>query len=389
MIAVAEELSMHVGVVQACKALSVTRSALYRRRHPAAPSTRANKHHRALSDAERQEVISTLNSTPFADKSPWTVYAKLLDANIQLCSVRTMYRVLAAAKQVRERRNQLRRPRYAAPELLATAPNQLWCWDITKLHGPSKWHYYYLYVMLDVFSRYVVGWLAAEREHNELSQALITASYTKQGIKPGQLTIHADRGSVMKAKNVTELMADLGVVKTHSRPHVSNDNPFIEAHFKTTKYHPSFPGNFGSLQDVRAFCGPYFDWYNDEHMHSGVGYMTPAAVHYGEAPRILEGRQEVLSLAYAKHPERFVHGAPRPPQLPEAVWINPPKLAVLPVPGGPPAAVGPSPPLLLPWSAQDGSRVAEPPQRTLDASEHSGIVTLRGEGRGKSGQSVQ
>jgi putative transposase len=230
--------------------------------------------------------------------------------------------------------------------------------------------------MLDVYSRYVVGWLVADREHNDLAQALITASCAKQGIAPGQLTIHSDRGSPMKAKSVAELMSDLGVTKTHSRPHVSNDNPFIEAHFKTLKYCPTFPGNFGSTEDARSFLRPYFRWYNAEHLHSRIGYMTPESVHYGRAPALLAGRQLVLEQAHARHPERFVSGAPKPATLPAAVWINPPKPPLLPDSGAPPEApVCPSPANNPSGSAEDGSRAAQPAQRTLDAAEHSRTIS--------------
>lgn len=371
MIAAAEQFGATVGTAAACTALVVSRATVYRHRGPVAE--RKERHsHRALSTADRAAVLAALNTSENVDKSPWTVYADLLTQGIHLCSPRTMYRILAASKQVRERRNQARHPKYAAPQLLATAPNQLWSWDITKVHTAVKWQYVYLYVMLDVFSRYVVGWLAAEREHNNLSQSLIAASCAKQGIEPGQLTIHADRGSVMTAKPVADLLVDLGVTKTHSRPHVSNDNPFIEAHFKTAKYRPDFPKAFGSVQDARAHFRTFFAWYNNEHLHSGIAYMTPASVHYGRAEGIIEQRQRALDAAFARHPERFVHGAPTATALPPAVWINPPKAALLPESGAPPEApVCPSPTTDLPWSAQGGSRAAEPAKRTLDASEHS------------------
>lgn len=375
MIAAAEELSREVGTAQACMSLGVARATLYRRRRPKVRSSRPRQSPRAIDEGTRARVLATLNSPDFVDKSPWTAYAGLLDQGVHLCSVRTMYRILAQAKLVRERRAQLKHPRYVAPQLLATGPNQLWSWDITKLLGPAKWQYLYLYVMLDVFSRYVVGWLLAEREHNELAQALIAASCAKQGIEAGQLTIHADRGSPMMAKSVAELLVDLGVDKTHSRPHVSNDNPFIEAHFKTAKYRPGFPERFGGLEDGRAYFRPFFAWYNNEHLHSGIGYMTPADVHYGRASRVLQRRQEVLSAAYAQHPERFVRGAPRPPQLPEAVWINPPKLIPLPGSEAPPEApVRPSPTSGISWGAQGESSAAQPAQRTLDAAEHARML---------------
>jgi len=220
--------------------------------------------------------------------------------------------------------DQRRHPAYAAPELLASAPNELWSWDITKLKGPAKWTWFYLYVILDVFSRYVPGWMVATAESAALAERLIADTVAKQGIAPDQLTIHADRGSSMNSKPVALLLADLGIVKSHSRPHTSNDNPFSEAQFKTLKYRPGFPDRFGSIEDARVFCQGFFPWYNTEHRHSGIGLMTPAIVHAGLAPEVQAARAITLSQAYAAHPERFVRRAPRPPDLPTAVWINPP-----------------------------------------------------------------
>jgi putative transposase len=223
------------------------------------------------------------------------------------------------------RRNQLRHPAYSKPELLATGPNQLWSWDITKLRGPAKWSYYYLYTILDVFSRYVPGWMIADRELARLAEELITATCEKQGIQPGQLTLHADRGSSMSSKPVALLLADLGVTKTHSRPYVSNDNPYSESQFKTMKYRPDFPDRFGCIEDARAWARPFFQWYNHDHHHSALGLMTPATVHFGQAQQVTDQRQQVLQVAYAAHPERFVGGEPKPPCLPEEVWINRPQ----------------------------------------------------------------
>jgi putative transposase len=237
-----------------------------------------------------------------------------------------MYRILAENDEVRERRNQLRHPNYSKPELLATGPNQLWSWDITKLLGPSKWTYYYLYVILDVFSRYVVGWMIAECESATLAEELIAETCARQGIQPDQLTIHADRGSSMTSKSVAFLLADLGVTKTHSRPHVSNDNPYSEAQFKTLKYRPDYPSRFGCQADARAWANIFFTWYNQEHHHSGLALLTPADVHYHRTQAVLQKRQSVLQAAYQKNPERFVKGLPLPPQLPQAVWINPPNV---------------------------------------------------------------
>jgi putative transposase len=277
-----------------------------------------------LSDEEKEQVRNMLNSARFQNQSPCEVYAALLDEGIYLCHWRTMYRVLSEHNEVRERRNQLRHPVYAKPELLATGPNQLWSWDITKLRGPVAWTYYYLYVMLDVFSRYVVGWLLAERESAELAQELTIAACAKQQIEPGQLTLHADRGSPMIAKSMTLLMSDLGINKSHSRPHVSDDNPYSEAQFRTLKYSPGYPDRFGSLEDARQWSQTFFTWYNQEHHHISLNLLTPAAVHYGRASEMLAQRQVVLERAYAAHPERFVKGPPTTPPLATAVWINPP-----------------------------------------------------------------
>jgi putative transposase len=265
-----------------------------------------------------------LNSEPFQDSAPREVYAALLDQGQYLCSWSTMYRILNEHQLVSERRNQLRHPTYTKPELLATGPNQLWSWDITKLRGPTKWTYYYLYVILDVYSRYVTGWLIAKHESARLAEHLIAQTCAKQAIVPDQLTLHADRGSAMRSKPVALLLADLGVTKTHSRPYVSNDNPYSEAQFKTMKYRPGYPDRFGSIQDARAWARPFFHWYNHEHYHSGLALLTPATVHYGHAQAVLEQRQETLQAAYAAHPERFVRGVPRPPSLPMEVWINKP-----------------------------------------------------------------
>jgi len=268
--------------------------------------------------------VDLLHSERFVDASPHTIYAALLDEGSYHCSVSTMYRILAEEGELKERRNILQRPNYAKPELLATAPNQLWSWDITKLKGPVKWTYFYLYVILDVFSRYVVGWMVASRESAVLARKLIAETCVKQGIQAEQLILHADRGSSMKSKAVALLLSDLGITKTHSRPHVSNDNPFSEAQFKTLKYRPEFPDRFGSLEDSRAFCRPFFRWYNTEHRHSGIAFMTPQDVHDGRAPEILETRTAALHAAFETYPERFKGRQPNPKPLPDAVWINPP-----------------------------------------------------------------
>jgi putative transposase len=269
-------------------------------------------------------VLSTLRAPEFEDQPPAAVYASLLDEGRYLCSVRTMYRLLSQAGEVRERRDQLRHPRYAVPRLVATAPNQVWSWDITKLLGPWKWTYYYLYVILDIFSRYVVGWMLSERESAELARQLIAEACRRHGIVDGELTLHADRGPSMTSKSVALLLADLGVVRSHSRPRVSNDNPFSESQFKTLKTRPEFPDRFGSIQHGRAFGGTFFHWYNHEHYHSALGLLTPASVHYGTANAIIEKRQQVLAEAYAHHPERFVGRPPTVRRPPREVWINRP-----------------------------------------------------------------
>ena len=321
----AQALGRRVGRKAACRALNLPRASFYRHLRPnAIPPAPRPKPSRALDDAERQAVMDTLHSERFRDQAPSQVYATLLDECTYLCSIRTMYRILDEAGEVRERRDQLRHPNYSKPELLATGPNEVWSWDITKLLGPAKWSYFYLYVILDIFSRYVVGWMVAHRESAELAERLIEESCRKQGIRPGQLTLHADRGSSMTSKPVACLLSDLGITKTHSRPHVSDDNPFSESQFKTLKYRPEFPQRFGSIEDARSFCQAFFPWYNGEHRHSGIGLLTPEVLHYGHADAVIQCRQAVMSGAYARHPERFVHRHPRPPEKPKAVWINPP-----------------------------------------------------------------
>jgi putative transposase len=325
-----EQLAETVGVSAACQALEVPRSSLYRARLATAPQSVCEDpvSPRALPPAERTEVRQVLNSERFADQPPREVYATLLDEGKYLCSWRTMYRILDENQEVQERRNQLRHPHYTKPELLASQPNQLWSWDITKLLGPTKWTYYYLYNILDVFSRYSVGWMIAERESAALAEELIAATCVRQNIQSGQLTIHADRGSSMTSKPVALLMADLGVTKTHSRPHVSNDNPFSESQFKTLKYRPDYPERFGCQTDARAWATDFFQWYNYEHHHSALGLLTPADIHFGRAQSILDQRQQVLQAAYLKNPERFVKGLSAPAHFPSAVWINPPKAAI-------------------------------------------------------------
>ena len=322
-----EELSSWVGVKQACEHLAIPRSSVYRRRRrrfSSLPVGALRSSARRLKDEEKSLILACLHEERFQDCSPAQVYASLLDDGQYHCSIRTMYRLLEAEGENRERRDQLIHPPYRKPELLATSPNQLWSWDITKLRGPVKWNFYYLYVILDVFSRYVTGWMIAYRETAGLAKQLIEHSCEKQQIAAGQLTIHADRGSSMTSKSLALLLADLGVVKTHSRPHVSDDNPFSEAHFKTMKYRPDYPDRFGSIQDARSFCQEFFHWYNHRHHHSALQLLTPATVHYQRAAPLILQRQAVLDRAYQKHPERFVRRPPQHPSLPDAVWINPP-----------------------------------------------------------------
>ena len=323
----AASLAQTVGRAPACRALGIPRASFYRRlgekKQPSPPAPRPTPA-RALAPPEREAVLEQLHSERFQDKPPAQLYATLLDEGTYLCSIRTMYRLLEQHNEVRERRNQLTHPSYQKPELLATGSNQVWSWDITKLLGPAKWTYFYLYVILDIFSRYVVGWMVAPRESAELAKRLIGETCRKQGIAPGQLTLHADRGSSMRSKPVAFLLADLGVTKSHSRPHVSDDNPFSESQFKTLKYRPEFPDRFGSIEDARGFCQLFFPWYNTEHHHSGIGLLTPETLHYGRAEEAIQRRQEVLTQAYERNPERFVRAHPKPPDKPSAVWINPP-----------------------------------------------------------------
>jgi putative transposase len=279
----------------------------------------------ALSNDEQQKVLMVLHEPRFVDLPPAQVYAQLLEEGCYLCSIRTMYRILEANNEVRERRAVTSHPVYTKPELLATRPNEVWSWDITKLKGPVKWTYYYLYVILDIFSRYVVGWMIAERESATLAKRLITESCCKQDIVKDQLTVHADRGSSMKSKVVAQLLSDLGITKTHSRPHVSNDNPYSESQFKTMKYRPEYPSRFGSIQDARAFAVDFFYWYNEEHRHSGIALYTPSDVHYSRTEQIRQDRQAALDAAYKQHPNRFINKPPKANLPPAAAWINPPK----------------------------------------------------------------
>jgi putative transposase len=315
-----------VGTLPACRVLGASRASLYRWRSPRPPLGPRPRlpSPRALSEPERGAVLARLHEERFVDCSPAHVYATLLDEGTYLASERTMYRLLAARGEVRERRDQLTHPPYARPELLASEPNQVWSWDITKLLGPATWTYFYLFVILDIYSRYVVGWTVQHQETAPLAERLIAETLTKQQIPRDQLTIHADRGSAMRSKPVAFLLSDLGVTKTHSRPYTSTDNPYSEAHFKTLKYRPGFPARFTSMLEARAFCRHFFPWYNEQHRHSGIGLMTPSTVHHGLAEQTHTSRTAVLDAAYAATPQRFVRRPPRPPALPTGAWINKP-----------------------------------------------------------------
>ena len=311
-----------------CASLGVSRATVQRRRGrlnmPFAIVHPRPRPARALNDPQRQRVLDLLRAPRFADQAPAEIYAALLDEGIYHCSIRTMYRILDDNGEVRERRQQLRHPVYQKPELLAEKPNQVWSWDITKLMGPAKWSYFYLYVVLDIYSRRVVGWRVADAETAALFRPLFEDAIEKHNVPPGQLTLHADRGGPMKAKATAFLLADLGVTRSHNRPHTSNDNPFSESAFKTLKYQPKFPKRFGCVEDARSFCRAFFDWYNQGHHHAGLGLMTPDQVHYGQINAVHAARQATLDQAFRENPGRFVKKPPIPPAKPTAAWINPP-----------------------------------------------------------------
>lgn len=327
------ELVTEMGVRGACAGMGLARGSYYRARRETRQTQHTVRRPRrsplALSEGERQEVIDVLHSPEYVDVAPRTAYAMLLDAGIFLASVSTFYRILRACSGTRGRRDELVHPAYARPELLATRACEVWSWDITKLKGPVKSAHFHLYVILDIFSRYVVGWMIADRESDLLAEALIGHTCDKEGIVPGQLTLHADRGAAMRSKLVADLLVDLDVVKSHSRPYTSDDNPYSEAQFKTMKYRPGFPERFHSLDDARAFCQTFFAWYNYEHRHSEIGYMTPAAVHNDVAKVIYEQRDQVLQNAFSRNPNRFKNRYPRPPALPTEAGINMPKATIL------------------------------------------------------------
>jgi putative transposase len=320
-----EELAPIVGRKRACEALGRSRATHYRAKRPpiyGPPGPRRSA--RALSGAEADAVVATLNEERFCDKAPAQIWATLLDEGTYMASVSTMYRLLRARSLVRERRAQARRPPTIKPELVASAPNEVWSWDITKLAGPYKWTWYQLYSILDVYSRYVVGWLVAPNESATLAEQLIADSLYRHGVGDGQLTLHADRGSSMTSRTVSQLLADLGVLQSHSRPHVSNDNPYSESSFKTLKYSPRFPKRFANIAAARSFCDGFFEHYNNEHHHSGIALHTPADVHFGLDRIVREKRQGVLDAAYASMPQRF-RTPPKAPTIPEVFWINRPE----------------------------------------------------------------
>jgi len=328
-----EEASLSYGITTACQALAVPRSWYYRRKATGGlaqekPEPRPTPKH-ALSEAEKTRMRTVLNSEQFVDQSPREVYATLLDEGVYHCHWRTMYRILSEHDEVRERRNQRQHPQSTKPQLVAYGPNELWSWDITLLAGPARRLFYYLYVILDVFSRLVVGWMVAEGESSELAETVIAAACNNQNIRRDQLTLHADRGSAMRAKTVAQMLADLGVTKTHARPYTPNDNPYSEAQFKTMKYRPDYPDRFKGLDHAQSWARAFFAWYNHKHHHTGLGLMTPAVVHYGQADEVRAKRQRVLDEAYAAHPERFVKGRPIAPNAPDQVWINPPQPATV------------------------------------------------------------
>lgn len=342
------DLAVELGEREACEKIGYPRAS-FRRRHVLVPqpsrqqrryqartAERERRHAErvrrpsslALGAAERQAVLNVVHEPRFTDRSVPHIYATLLDEGTYHCSMSTMYRILHSVGEVGERRDQATRPAHVKPELCATGPRQVFAWDITKLHGPQKWTYYYLYAIIDIYSRYVVGWMVADRESSQLARMLLAETISKEGMDPAKLTVHSDRGSSMTSKPVAFMLADLGVTKSHSRPHVSDDNPHIESLFKTAKYQPEFPATFANLAEARAFCRAFFDWYNKQHRHSSLALLTPADVHHGHADRRLTQRQAVLDAAHLAHPERFVRGTPKVRQLPSASYINRPQEVV-------------------------------------------------------------
>jgi putative transposase len=344
LIGAAEDLAPEVGVAQACEALGVSRATLYRHRQPpsepSSPPAQWPSPPRTLGCEERGEVLEVLHSERFVDVAPAEVVATLLDEGVYHCSARTMHRILAAEGEAGERRAQRTHPPRPAPILEATAPNQVWSWDITRLEGPRRWNSYALYVVLDIFSRYVVGWMVADRELAKLAARLLETCVEREGVEQDQLTLHQDRGAPMTAKTFSQTLVDMGVLASYSRPRVSNDNPFSESHFKTLKYMPTYPGRFESLEEARAWCARFIEWYNHEHRHSGIAMLTPYDVHVGRADAVLRARQHAMDAAFARHPERFVGGPPRVSQLPTRAHINCPTTMAIRVVTADSVAVG-------------------------------------------------
>ncbi len=326
MIETTEALAKNIEISTACKMLGVPRSSLYRARQPKAAAKPRPRPKRALTEADKTEVRQLLNSERFVDLAPRQVYANLLDEEIYLCHWRTMYRILDEHQESNERRNQLKHPPTAIPRWEATGPRQLWSWDITKLLGPEKWSYHYLYVIIDVYSRFVVGWMIAQQESAALAETLITETCFRENIPPEKLALHSDRGAAMRSKTVAQLLVDLHIAQSFSRPYTPNDNPYSEAHFKTLKYRPNFPDHFDTLPQARLWVQNFFDWYNYHHYHSALELLTPATVHFDQVGAVQSHRQKTLDAAFNNHPERFVKGKPTVSKLPKSVWINPPKI---------------------------------------------------------------
>lgn len=313
------------GVLPILAALGLPRATFYRQRTPQyGPSAPRPTPARALTEVERVSVLDVLHSERFMDRAPADVVATLADEGKYLASERTMYRILDDNHEVRERRNQLRHPEYKRPELIATGPNQVWSWDITKLKTFKKFVYLHLYVLLDIFSRYAVGWMLARHENAARAKRLITETCERQDVKEHQLVLHSDRGAPMRSGTLAQLLATLDVASSFSRPHVSNDNPFSESQFRTLKYSPGFPDRFGGIDDGLAHCKAFFHWYNTEHHHSGIAFLTPHQVHHGEHQAALQRRHRAKMEAWEAHPTRFINGPPSVEVLPPAVYINPP-----------------------------------------------------------------
>lgn len=329
--AVTELESLRLSTVKACRLVGKPRATLYRQRTPKAvdrPALPRPAPPNALTSTERRAVMDVLHAPDYIDLPVPQIWARELDAGSYLCSMSTMYRLLREHGETIDRRGQTAHPKRVKPELMAEEPNVVWSWDITRLRGPTRGDWFFLYMLVDIFSRYVPGWLVATVEAEELAEQLIAAAVARERIGADQLTIHADRGAPMIAKSVAELLADLRIGKSHGRPRVSNDNPYSEALFKTVKYCPEFPGSFDSVGDAHGFCGRFVDYYNHEHRHSAIGYHTPASVHFGTAPQIREQRAVTLDAAYAANPQRFSR-PPTPPRLPTVAWINPPQKEVI------------------------------------------------------------